>query len=355
MRIFTPALTLLLGLASLTAHAQDKMTLFSDTVKVNPTVNDKQRDQYHLFIKGYSEKVLNYLKTSPRIAIDFTTENEDVVGVGGAWFYAKKSGQAKMKAIIYQESKIKDYPDWNNKLDSVEFVVKVPATQFNAPLPTVTMDWGKSKAEAIAKTQESYTLFSDTYYAMHPGMTEDERAQFDFFSTGDYEYPLVILGYNEDNQLFSSNIVINDGMRLGYNSESEISGYFKDQGFELLGWDDQGMLIMYRDSDKTQASVVMITIQGQYFRDLNFQYTPDKPTTGISQAKLTPASAKISRSADVLTIDAAEDAGQTVTVFSLSGEVLLRSVLREGVNTLSLGTNKPVIVRVGKHLGVKAF
>ncbi len=349
MRIFNSSMLLLLALSASTVSAQDKCELYSDTVAVN------LGEQYHLFFKSYSKAVNDYLKDNARIAIDFETENSDVVTVGGAWFKATKAGEAKMKAVIYQESKIKDYPDWNNKLDSVSFLVQVPSVKFNAALPTVPTNWGATKEAAAAEVLKKYTAFSDTYYAMHPTITADERALFDWFTTGDYEYPLVALGYNNAGQLYSSNIVVNDASRLGYNSESEISGYLKEQGFELLGWDDMGLLVMYRDRDKTQASALVLTMQGQYFRDLNFQYTPDKPTTGITKTSLTKPAAKISRNGSTLTIEAGADKGQTVRVFTLNGQVLLSTVLHEGTNTIETGTDKPVIIRVGKHQGVKAI
>lgn len=349
MRNFTPAMLLLLALSATQAKAQDKCELYSDNVTVNPG------DQYHLLFKSYSQTIKDYLKNHPRITIDFTTTTPDIVTVGGAWFQSKKTGTAQMKAIIYKESKIKDYPDWNGKLDSVEFTVQVPADKFTAALPEVPTNWGAAKQTVIDATKAKYTLFSDTFYEMHPSVTEKERSYFDWFSTGDYEYPLIALGYSEEGTLFSSNIMVNDGARLGYNKESEISGYLEKQGFQMLGWDDMGLLIMYRDADKTQASASIVTIQGQYFRDLNFQYTPEKPTDGISATRLTRPDASFVRNGEVLTIEAGNDKGQPVAVYSLSGSTLSRSVLHAGSNTLQLGSNKPVIVRVGKHQGVKVF
>lgn len=340
---------LLLALSVSSLRAQDKCELYSDTVTVNTG------DQYHLFFKSYSKVVNDYLKDNARIAIDFETEAPDIVTVGGAWFKATKPGEAKMKAVIYQESRIKDYPDWNSKLDSVSFLVKASAERFNASLPTVPTTWGLAKEEAYRGMAEKYAAFSDTYYAMHPTITPEERTLFDWFATGDNEYPLVSLGYNEDGQLFSSNIVVTDASRLGYNAESEISGYLKDEGFELLGWDDMGFLIMYRDADKTQASALILTMQGQYFRDLNFQYAPDKPSTGITQASLSKPDAKIVRDGSKITIDAGADKGQTARVFTLGGRLLLSTVLQPGSNTLEVRTNSPVIIRVGKHQGVKAI
>ena len=349
MRINQPAMLLLLLLTALSARAQDKCELYSDTLVAN------LGDQYHLFIKSYSKPVNDYLKDHARITIDFETENPDIITVGGAWFKPTKAGEAKMKAVIYQESKIKDYPDWNNKLDSVSFLVQVPAVKFNAALPTVPTNWGAAKATAVSEMLKKYGDFSDSYYALHPTINAAERAYFDWFTTGNNEYPLLALGYTDDGLLYSSNIVVNDASRLGFNSESEISGYLKDQGFELLGWDDMGLLVMYRESDKTQASAMVLTTQGQYFRDLNFQYTPDKPTTGITKTTLTQPAAKISRNGSTLTIEAGTDKGQPVKVFTLSGQVVLSTVLHEGTNTIETGTDKPVIIRVGKHQGVKAL
>ena len=345
-----PAMFFFLALTASTVSAQDKCEIYADTVAVN------MGDQYHMFFKAYSNKVKTYLENNARIAVDFETENPDVVTVGGAWFRAEKAGQAKMKAVIYQESpRLKDYPDWSNKLDSVSFVVKAPVEKFLAPLPEVPMTWGAAKDVVMSDVLQKYQAFSDTYYAMHPTITTEERALFDWFATNDYEYPLVALGWNNDGQLFSSNIIVNDAGRLGYKAESEITGYLTNQGFELLGWDEQGLLVMYRESDKTQASAMVLTMQGQYFRDLNFQYTPDKPTTGISSVALSMPKSGLNRNGNQLTVDVKDEKGEPIVVYSLSGQKLLQAVLKDGNNTFELTTAKPVIVRIGKSRGVKVM
>lgn len=345
-----PAMFFFLALTASTVSAQDKCEIYADTVAVN------MGDQYHMFFKAYSNKVKTYLENNARIAVDFETENPDVVTVGGAWFRAEKAGQAKMKAVIYQESpRLKDYPDWSNKLDSVSFVVKAPVEKFLAPLPEVPMTWGAAKDVVMSDVLQKYQAFSDTYYAMHPTITAEERALFDWYTTNDYEYPLVALGWNNDGQLFSSNIIVNDAGRLGYKAESEITGYLTNLGFELLGWDEQGLLVMYRESDKTQASAMVLTMQGQYFRDLNFQYTPDKPTTGISSVALSMPKSGLSRNGNQLTVDVKDEKGESIVVYSLSGQKLLQAVLKGGTNTFELTTAKPVIVRIGKSRGVKVM
>lgn len=345
-----PAMFFFLALTASTVSAQDKCEIYADTVAANAG------DQYHMFFKAYSNKVKTYLESNARIAVDFETENPDIVTVGGAWFRAEKAGEAKMKAVIYQESPHwKDYPDWDNKLDSVSFVVKAPVEKFLAALPYVPMTWGAPKATVESNVLQKYQAFSDTYYAMHPTITAEERALFDWYTTNDYEYPLVALGWNNDGQLFSSNIIVNDAGRLGYKAESEITGYLTNQGFELLGWDEQGLLVMYRESDKTQASAIVLTMQGQYFRDLNFQYTPDKPTTGISSVALSMPKSGLNRNGNQLTVDVKDEKGEPIVVYSLSGQKLLQAVLKDGTNTFELTTTKPVIVRIGKSRGVKVM
>lgn len=214
---------------------------------------------------------------------------------------------------------------------------------------------GAAKATVVSDMQQKYLDFSDTYYTMHPTISAEDRKYFDWFATNDFEYPLVALGWNEDGQLFSSNIVVNDAGRLGNKAESEITGYLASQGFELLGWDDMGLLIMYRDSDKTQASALVLTMQGQYFRDLNFQYTPDKPSTGISLVTLSMPKSVITRHGNLLTVDVNDEKGEPIVLYSLDGQKLMQSVLKDGANTFEVPTTKPVIVRIGRSRGVKVM
>ena len=82
--------------------------------------------QNHMFIKSFSQPILDYLANHPRIAIEFTSSDATVVQDGGAWFKGKNTGKAKVMLTIYQEStKFKDYPDYEKKLDELSFVVKV--------------------------------------------------------------------------------------------------------------------------------------------------------------------------------------------------------------------------------------
>ena len=349
MRIFTFATTLLLSAMTITAaHAQDRCELFGDTVNVN------RNTQFHVFIKSYSQPVKDYLANSKRIAIEYESDDTNLITLGGAWFQpTAKEGTAKMKLIVYQESATqKDQPDYANKLDSLDFIVKIQPKGTKAALPYVNVNWGSSKAEAIADMEKHYELYSDNYYAMNPTITQAERQQFDWFLNPNFDYPLLALGYNDDGQLFSSNIIVADGTRIGFQNTSEISDYLTAEGYELLGYDEMGLLVCYNETNHTQVSAGYITIQGQYFRFLNFQYMDENPLA-VEKIEATKPLARIVRSGSTVSIDAEGDAGQQVSIFTLDGKIVGQGRLANGKNTFNVGDKGIVVVRVGKHAGVK--
>ena len=136
--------TLLLAAVAVTGgKAQGASELVASQFNVN------KDSQYHVFIKTYSQTLLNYLQEHPRITVDFTTDNSSVVTVGGAWFKGVKEGTANMTMDIYAESSIKDYPDFNNKLESIPFTVTVQSPDVKAPLPYCPINWGELRSVAI--------------------------------------------------------------------------------------------------------------------------------------------------------------------------------------------------------------
>ena len=54
-----------------------------------------------------------------------------------------------------------------------------------------------------------------------------------------------------------------------------------------------------------------------------------------------------------MSIDAEGDAGQQVRIFTLDGKIAAQGRLANGKNTFNVGDKGVVVVRVGKHAGVK--
>lgn len=347
-------MTLLLAAVAVTGgKAQDASELVASQFNVN------KDSQYHVFIKTYSQTLLDYLQEHPRITVDFTTDNSSVVTVGGAWFKGVKEGTANMTMDIYAESSIKDYPDFNNKLESIPFTVTVQSPDVKAPLPYCTINWGELRSVAIEDmvANGGYELFTDRYVEMNPTITEDEKSTFDVYYTGDMEYPLAFTMYNDDGQLYSSDIVVANGTRLGYYEESEISDYLVSEGYELLGYDEMGLLILYNESEITQVSAGFITLQGQYFRYLSFQYETEKPGTGdgIDKTYKPCPDARIDRRNGAVEINTDAYAGKGITIYDMSGRVVAKGSLHNGSNTISVPKGSPVIVKIDGCAAVKAM
>ena len=95
-------------------------------------------------------------------------------------------------------------------------------------------------------------------------------------------------------------------------------------------------------------------MQGQYYRMLALEYNDEIPE-GIHNASLEMPTAVITKEGGALVIDAKDQAGQTVSVYGADGKLLQQRVLTEGKNRIELETKKPVVVQVGRTMGVKVL
>ena len=340
----------LLAAGSLTMGAQEQTSqLVSDNIVVPVGT------QNHMFIKAFSEPVMEYLASHPRIAIEFETADATIVQQGGAWFKGLQTGKTKVVMAIYEESpSFKDFPNYDRRLDEVTFEVTV-ADSVPAQLPKLLDEWGLSRA-TVDETMKAqgYTDFNATYAAMNPGMTEAELAPFHIFYTDDYEYPVVYNFFNDYDQLVGAYTLVNNATRLGYMGESEITQYLEAQGYAWVGFDEMGWPVLYNAEKQSQASGGIITVQGQYYRMLALEYNDEIPE-GIHNASLDMPTAVITKEGGALVIDAKDQAGQTVSVYGADGKLLQQRVLTEGKNRIELETKKPVVVQVGRTMGVKVL
>ena len=322
----------LLAAGSLTMGAQEQTSqLVSDNIVVPVGT------QNHMFIKAFSEPVMEYLASHPRIAIEFETADATIVQQGGAWFKG-----------------LQDFPNYDRRLDEVTFEVTV-ADSAPAQLPKLLDEWGLSRA-TVDETMKAqgYTDFNATYAAMNPGMTEAELAPYHIFYTDDYEYPVVYNFFNDYDQLVGAYTLVNNATRLGYMGESEITQYLEAQGYAWVGFDEMGWPVLYNAEKQSQASGGIITVQGQYYRMLALEYNDEIPE-GIHNASLDMPTAVITKEGGALVIDAKDQAGQTVSVYGADGKLLRQQVLTEGKNRIELETKKPVVVQVGRTMGVKVL
>ena len=73
----------------------------------------------------------------------------------------------------------------------------------------------------------------------------------------------------------------------------------------------------------------------------------------VDRTTLTQPNARISRNGSTVTIETGEDADQQVRIFTANGKLIADGKLHNGTNTFTVTVKGPVIVRVGKHAGVK--
>ena len=326
----------------------------AQSVLVSDNINVPVGDQNHMFIKSFSETVKSYLETKPRIAIEFVSSNSTVVESGGPWFRGLKKGNAEVRMQIYEESSMKDYPNYEKMLEEVVFQVSVK-DEVPATLPKYFTGWGEQRSDVSAAMYELYEPFNETFAVMNPSMSEEDLAPFELGYTGDYEYPLVYSYFNEDGQLLAYYIVTNNANRIGYKSESEVTAALEQDGYELFGYEESmGMPALYNKDTQTLVTGGVVTMQGQYFRYLAFEYDPEDPT-GINGLTAEPdPQAKVTVGDGCITIIATDKiAGKTVNLYTMGGQLLKSVRLAAGTNTISVDTTKPVMVKVGRNQTVK--
>ena len=326
----------------------------AQSVLVSDNINVPVGDQNHMFIKSFSETVKSYLETKPRIAIEFVSSNSTVVESGGPWFRGLKKGNAEVRMQIYEESSMKDYPDYEKMLEEVVFQVSVK-DEVPATLPKYFTGWGEQRSDVSAAMYKLYEPFNETFAVMNPSMSEEDLAPFELGYTGDYEYPLVYSYFNEDGQLLAYYIVTNNANRIGYKSESEVTAALEQDGYELFGYEESmGMPALYNKDTQTLVTGGVVTMQGQYFRYLAFEYDPEDPT-GLNGLTAEPdPQAKVTVGDGCITIIATDKiAGKTVNLYTMGGQLLKSVRLAAGTNTISVDTTKPVMVKVGRNQTVK--
>ena len=283
-----------------------------------------------------------------------TCTSATVVESGGPWFRGLKKGNAEVRMQIYEESSMKDYPNYEKMLEEVVFQVSVK-DEVPATLPKYFTGWGEQRSDVSAAMYELYEPFNETFAVMNPSMSEEDLAPFELGYTGDYEYPLVYSYFNEDGQLLAYYIVTNNANRIGYKSESEVTAALEQDGYELFGYEESmGMPALYNKDTQTLVTGGVVTMQGQYFRYLAFEYEPKDPT-GINGLTAEPdPQAKVTVGDGCITIIATDKiAGKTVNLYTMGGQLLKSVRLAAGTNTISVDTTKPVMVKVGRNQTVK--
>lgn len=331
------------------AQSINKSVLISDKVEI------ETGSQYNLYIKEYSQKVLDYLANNKRIAVEFVSKSPDIVNSGGAWFRGLKPGECKMTVQIYQEHPdYMNYPDYDNMLDEVPFDVVVKNQVPVTPMTLVT-EWGTSRDKIVEKmTKElGFTSFTKSYLKMNPTITPADIASYEIFLTNDFEFPLYYTYYDENNNLLSFDFLVSNADRMADPENSIISKYLQENGYEYLGYDESKWFVMYNSKTKTLASCGVLIVQGQFFMYCLFEYYPTHPTGITNQKSDDPTTMDMKYNGNIIEIIANGQEGKPVAIYSIDGKCLAKSTLKSGVNRFEMAKPMPVIVRAGNCLPVK--
>ncbi|WP_293965100.1 hypothetical protein [uncultured Porphyromonas sp.] len=307
--------------------------------------------------KDYSSTVYEYLKDHPRIAVEFESPDGTVIQAGGPWFKGLKNGQLDMTIKIYAESpKWKDMPDYETLLEVVPFHVTIKdKEQISVTPPAIFTDWGMSREDATRHITQTMKLtdFKKTYNRMHPTMSPEELQSMDVYISESIDYPLYFAFYNSNDQLVSTVFTTVNFDRVGQYDKSELFDYFKENGYDYIGVDDNKWFVMYNSTTKSQIVCGILTVQGQWQLFCQAQYSEDP--LSVEPLEVEMPQIDVWYNNGTLEVDAKGQTGQPITIYSLDGQSLVQSTLKAGINRYAMPQQSPVIVQVGNSMGVKVI
>ncbi len=312
---------------------------------------------YRMFIQQYGEALDAYVSQLNRFAVQYVSDNEDVVKSAGNCFKSVAPGSAKVTMRISGAAGGSiDAFDENNVLDEIDFTVTVAADDVDPSMPRLNNDWGTDKPNAMAK-QVAYGQrnMTDTYWKMHPKVSEEAREGVEIFSTGNFEFPLSFLYFNEDEELIASDLIVASWERVKTPVISYVCKNLKEQGFKDAGYDDGGNWQMYNPSTQTLANCGMVYVQNQAYYYTAFFYEPDAPELSVNNVKGENPDFELRTDGDNICINADTMAGETIVIYTVDGRCLHREAVKVGGNSINIATRQPIMVKVGKCSAVKVL
>lgn len=330
----------------------DNCVLMADDVTV------PQYAYYRMFIKKYNGKLADYVAAKKRFVVKYESDNEDVVASWGNSFKTVAAGEANVKMrIAGSEDGSLNAFDENNVLDEVSFHVNV-ADVVDMQIPPVNISWGAGKSEAMA-TEESagHQLFTESYWKMHPSVSEDARKGVEVFLTDNFEFPLSMLYFNSQKELIASDLIVSSWERVKTPVISPVCKLLKEKGFKDMGLDPEtGQWQMYNQDNQTMATCGLVFVQNQSYYYLSLYYEPQVPDhiDNIGMGKDFPK-ISVSYYDSGIGITTDEHVGQRISIFGINGKCLAQSVVRQGENVFEIPSKEPLVIRIGNCAPVKVI
>lgn len=330
----------------------DNCVLMADDVTV------PQYAYYRMFIKKYNGKLADYVAAKKRFVVKYESDNEDVVASWGNSFKTVAAGEANVKMrIAGSEDGSLNAFDENNVLDEVSFHVNV-ADVVDMQIPPVNISWGAGKSEAMA-TEESagHQLFTESYWKMHPSVSEDARKGVEVFLTDNFEFPLSMLYFNSQEELIASDLIVSSWERVKTPVISPVCKLLKEKGFKDMGLDPEtGQWQMYNQDNQTMATCGLVFVQNQSYYYLSLYYEPQVPDhiDNIGMGKDFPK-ISVSYYDSGIGITADEHVGQRISIFGINGKCLAQSVVRQGESFFEIPSKEPLVIRIGNCAPVKVI
>lgn len=345
--------------ATLVANAQEAtertLQLVSDNIEI------PVGKQYRMYINEYSEAIYQYMQNNPRIAVEFTSDDSQIVESGGAWFRGKNEGTTTMHMEIYGAVNAWGDPDYSQKLDEATFTVTVK-NAVAVPIPKLNTSWGISREEMITKATEEYGYdnYKETYFNMNPGATANEMAMFEIFKTDMFEFPLVFSVFNDEDQMWAYQFMIVNYERAWNQNDiydAALVKILQNNGYTLYGTDEQGRPALYNPTTLTNVTFDNFIVQGQFMMYCTLEYEEENPLdpNAIQNVSGNIPTVEINTVGTTVEINTDSYEGESVELYNTSGQLVGKTIVKGGKASVDANQHMPVIVKMGKTKSVKVM
>ena len=335
--------------ASMYSFAQGDGELVSSDVVITKDCG------YRMFIKDYSDAIIEQANAGKKFAIRFKSEDENIVRPEGNIFRGISIGSCGMTmqmSTVYEGTL--DAFDEGNILMEKQFNVTVTEDEAFV-VPTFELSWGLSRAEHEANQKSwGHEQITDKYLGHTPNVIENNPEyvkQVEVFYNNNFEAPITISQFTEEgDQLVATSILIGSWEKVTSTS-SYLYNWLVEKGFTSAApeppyWN----LIMKHDGVITHASWESVVIDNVWYPALMLNYD-GVDETGIEDVKDELVKFDLQTAGTTIRINAPEFAGKKVTLSDVSGKLLSVATIMNGGNEFNVPAHGMYIVKID---GVKA-
>ncbi len=217
--------------------------------------------------------------------------------------------------------------------------------------------WGMKKADALKKETElfGHSLFSDEYWKMHPAIDAEQRSNAEVFYTGNFEFPISFLYFNNEQQLVATSFLVSSWERIRTPEVIPVFKFLKQHGYKSLGMNSETHnWEMYNSETKSLATCVMVFAQSQAYYSCLIEYKRQVPA-GIDYQNGFLPNIDVETDGACVKLHAEQYVGQPISIYTADGKCVAKELAHKTGNSIKLQLKGLIIVKVGDALPIKVM